>query len=207
MKGRWIHPRKWTAVRKMTSTGKLTRTNVIITSRGLGCSLLLFRSCTADTREDAFAVAACKAVESLETKIELTPPGRPAGYDQHVSAIAGLHDVPAMTTARRAKPLYRSTKVSRTMPVPLLIAIATKRGDQPSLRRCLTCSLRWVTNAQPTAAMTRRITIMSGTGVFSTCTSSSAMTPRSDNVTRSPKHAATGGAMLSGLDVSAIAGL
>ena len=102
-----------------------------------------------------------------------------------------------MTTARRAKPLYRSTNVSRTMPVAVLIAIATKRGDQPCVSRWRTCSLRFVMIAHPTAASASTTTMMIGTGVPSTPRCSSAMTPRSERVTRSPRHAATGGAMLS----------
>ncbi len=70
-----------------------------------------------------------------------------------------------MTTARRAKPVYRSTNESSTMPVPVLMAMARKRGDQPSVRRCRTCSFRFVTIVQPTAAIVRVITRMRGMGV------------------------------------------
>ena len=60
----------------------------------------------------------------------------------------GKEDVPAISTARRANPLYRSTKESSTMPVPLLMTMATKSGVQPSVRRWRTFSLRFVTIAQ-----------------------------------------------------------
>lgn len=76
-KGRWIHPRRCTVVRNAISIGMLTAIKVIMTSRGLGWCLSLSRSWTEDTRDDALAVAAWRAVDRRDTKIELTPPGRP----------------------------------------------------------------------------------------------------------------------------------
>ena len=79
--GRCIHPNATTQTRKRISTGKLTAMSVVITSFELGwCRSSLSStsaSVTATADAVAFVVAACSAVDSRETKIALTPPGRP----------------------------------------------------------------------------------------------------------------------------------
>ena len=64
-----------------------------------------------------------------------------------------------MTTTRTAKPSYRLTNMSNTMPVPLLVIIASSTGVHPCVRRGRTCVLRSV-NAKhatpiPTTSMPR----------------------------------------------------
>lgn len=57
--------------------GNVTANSVIMTSLGLGCvsfSAHLFVG--SDSSADA---AACSAVDSLDTRIEPTPPGKPVG--------------------------------------------------------------------------------------------------------------------------------
>lgn len=58
--------------RNTTSTGSVTRRRVIITSRGLASTV------PAGGLEEVDRAAACSEVDSRETRIEPTPPGRPA---------------------------------------------------------------------------------------------------------------------------------
>lgn len=144
--------------------------------------------------------AACNAVDNLEMNIEPTPPGSPV-YDElrqpsNMQSKDG-RDEPAMTTASNANPSYRLTNVSSTIPVPLLTSIAANSGVQPCVSRCPTYSFFRVMTVQPTAAHVRRITMMSGMGVLIMSKCKLENRPRRATVTRSPRHAATGGAILS----------
>jgi hypothetical protein len=75
------HPSARRMLRKMTSTGRVTIMRVIITKRGLASRV------PGRGLDPLAKAAACSEVESRETKIEPTAPGRPL-----------------ITTARRAKP-------------------------------------------------------------------------------------------------------
>ena len=76
-RGRCIQPRTTTQPRKKISTGRLTPVRVSMTRRGLGKCLSSWRSLVEAAIEETFVLAACSAVERRETKIALTPPGRP----------------------------------------------------------------------------------------------------------------------------------
>ena len=105
--------------------------------------------------------------------------------------------VPLMTTARTAKPSYRLTNMSSTMPVPLLIIIAPNRGVHPCVRRSRTCGLRSVNAKHATPIPTTSTPRMKGMGVCKKGMRRLDSIPMRMRVTRSPRQEATGGAMLS----------
>lgn len=106
-------------------------------------------------------------------------------------------DLPLMTTASSANPSYLLTNKSRTMPVPLLMTIAPIRGLQPWVSRPLTCAFLLANMQQKIANRTRKTKITEGTGVCRTPMKRLDVSPRRRRVTRSPRHAAIGGAILS----------
>ena len=118
-------------------------------------------------------------------------------YDEHGNEQRTSMYLPLMTAARRANPSKRLTNRSSTIPVPQLMTIAANRGTQPSQRRWLTLRLRRVTTAQPTAATARMMIMMRGKGVLIRTMLTDDARPSKRRVTRSPRHAAIGGAMLS----------
>jgi hypothetical protein len=69
-RGNFSHPTACKMTRKIISTGRVTSRRVIMTSFGEGCRELL--GC------EIGSAAACRAVDSRDTKIEPTLPGRPA---------------------------------------------------------------------------------------------------------------------------------
>lgn len=103
-----------------------------------------------------------------------------------------------MTTARRANPSKRLTNLSRTMPVPLLITMAPKSGNQPCVRRGLTWLLLIVKTKQALAETRTTAARIKGMGVLITRIRTDDIMPMKHKVTRSPRQDATGGAMLSG---------
>lgn len=103
-----------------------------------------------------------------------------------------------MTTASKANPSYRLTKRSNTIPVQLLITMAPNSGDQPSVTSSLTCSFRRVRKKHVVATPTTKSPTIKGSGVCMKPISPVEVAPISSRVTRSPKHDATGGAILSG---------
>ena len=144
-------------------------------------------------------VAACRAVEILETKTDPTAPGKPITQlsNRYKQIRFGLDILPLMITASSANPLYRLTKRSRMIPVAVLITIAPNKGVQPCVINGLTYSLRWTITAQATAVSTKRINRTSGTGVSTKLTSKDDTRPKRHKVMRSPRQAAMGGAILS----------
>lgn len=108
--------------------------SVIIVRNGLGsgCFVVVGYEGRAWRTDNA---AACRAVDKREMRIEPAAPGSPEEVTYKINNIDTKtnNDLPLMTTANTAKPSYLLTNISRTIPVPLLIAIAMKSGDQPSL--------------------------------------------------------------------------
>jgi len=106
-----------------------------------------------------------------------------------------------MTMASNGNPSYRLAKISRTMPVALLMIMAPNNGDQPCLIRSFTKGFRCVMRAhEKDDNMTSR-TRMNGNGVFTRLMRAAETTPTRQSVTRSPRQAAIGGAMLSGFQL------
>lgn len=104
-----------------------------------------------------------------------------------------------MTIANDPKSSHFVTKLSSTMPVPLLITMAPSRGDQPSFSMFFTNLFRKVAkNAVTRSAKsnmgstnTRGVEYMSGRVRVT------AMNVNRVSVSRSPRHEANGGEMLS----------
>jgi len=88
--------------------------------------------------------------------------------------------------------------MSSTMPVPLLIAIAPNRGDQPSLMSGRTCGLFNVYIKQLMAMHTTKAATMKGMGVRIKGISNVDTVPTRSRVTKSPRQEAIAGAILSG---------
>ncbi len=82
--------------------------------------------------------------------------------------------------------------------MPLLMAIAPKSGDHPSVRRGAACSFLREYIRQVMEARTTRQPTMNGMIVCKNGIRAVATHPRRINVNRSPRHDATAGAMLSG---------
>ena len=118
-------------VRKMSSTGSVTTRSVSITTRELGW--VDFESNAREERAIAW-----RAVDNRETKMDPTLPGRPKKHLRFFFDKQLKLNTPLMTTASRAKPSYRLMNRSRIIPVPLLMTIAPKSGDQPCVMRCFT---------------------------------------------------------------------
>jgi len=172
-KGKFSHPTACTTTRKIISTGRVTSRRVIITSLGEGCREFL--DCEIDS------AAACRAVDSRDTKIEPTLPGRLL-----------------MATASIAKPSYLWTKRSRTMPVATSITIAPNSGDHPSSNKCRTRGFRRVNVAHVMALRMTTKPTTEGIGVLIIGMSRVDTKPMKLRVMRSPKQEAIGGAILSG---------
>ena len=134
--------------------GSVTKTRVSMTWREDG-------SVSLGARWDA---AAWRAVERREMNMEPTLPGRPIGGELG----KGEREiyVPLMTTARRGKPGYLEAKVSRTIPVPLLMTMAPKRGVQPCHMRSLTAQFPRTMTAHAAAEHRRRMAIKRGRTVL-----------------------------------------
>ena len=88
--------------------------------------------------------------------------------------------------------------MSKTMPVPLLIIIAIKRGDQPSFNNGLTCSFLNVYIKQVNARQTTSAPTIKGIGVRMKGTRRVETVPKRTSVNKSPKQDAIAGAILSG---------
>ena len=101
-----------------------------------------------------------------------------------------------MTTARTAKPSYRLTNMSSTMPVPLLIIMAPNRGVHPCVRRGRTCALRSANAKHAMPIPTTSTPRMKGMGVCKGGMRRLDSMPMRMRVTRSPRQEATSGAML-----------
>lgn len=82
--------------------------------------------------------------------------------------------------------------------MPLLIAIAANSGDQPSFRSGRTCLFFNVYRKQIKAQQNTSPPTTNGMGVWMKGMSKVETTPRRMRVTRSPRHDATAGAILSG---------
>lgn len=163
MKGRWSHPRAWSKARNMTSTGIVMQRRVIITrrddgDRGFSKGELVLSS-----------AAACNAVDNRETKMDPTLPGNPGDNSWTVSLVSVKNqnkDLPLITTARRAKPSYRLTNKSSTIPVPLLMIMAPNKGVHPWVKRALTWEFRRVAITQEMAERTINTPTINGIGVW-----------------------------------------
>jgi hypothetical protein len=186
--GNFTHPNARTKPRKKISIGKVTRSNVSMTILGLGSGRL------SGFPRLNFS-AACNDVDVLETNIEPTLPGKPEWVKNKKMQL--WTGVPLMTMASRAKPRYRLTNTSSTMPVALLMTMAPNSGDHPWKMRCRTCSLRWTRTPAPTAMATITRTTTSGSAVVMKSIRPCETSPTNVRVTKSPRHAAMGGAMLS----------
>ena len=82
--------------------------------------------------------------------------------------------------------------------MPLLMAIAANSGDQPSFRRGRMCLFFNVNKKQTKAQQNTSPPTTNGMGVRIKGMSKVDTTPRRMRVTRSPRHDATAGAILSG---------
>lgn len=132
--------------------------------------------------------------------MEPAAPGKPrtrrVSESEEASREGGY--VPLMTTANTAKPSYRLTNMSSTIPVPLLMIIAPKSGLQPSFNRGFTRSFFNVYTRQLMARHTTSALTTKGMGVWRYGTRRVETKPRRMRVKRSPRQDATAGAMLSG---------
>ena len=90
------------------------------------------------------------------------------------------------------------------MPVALLMIMAPNSGDQPSFRRSFTKGFRCVKRVQKQDDSIMRRRRMSGTGVLMKLMRAAAAAPKTQSVTRSPRQAAIGGAILSVYCVSGL---
>ena len=83
------------------------------------------------------------------------------------------------------------------MPVPQLMTMAPNNGDQPCVIRSFTNGFRCVKTAQEKVDSITRKARMNGTSVLIKLMRAAETAPKRKSVTRSPRQAAMGGAMLS----------
>lgn len=104
---------------------------------------------------------------------------------------------PLITTASIGNPGYLEANISSTIPVPLLMIMAPKRGVQPCHIKSLTTLLPRTMTAHVTAEHMSSMARMRGNTVLTQLMRMEHMVPRKESVTRSPRKDATGGAILS----------
>ena len=186
MIGNLSHPKARRMARNIISMGTVTRSKVIMTSFFGGSCLCTWVEC----------FAAWSAVDSRETTMDPTLPGSPIVF-QGGNLSRRLMNAPLITMASKGNPRYLDAKVSRIIPVALLITMAPNRGGQPCHMRSLTSLLRLTKKVHQIADKTRNNTSTSGNGVLTKLIKAEETVPSKDSVTKSPRHDATGGAILS----------